>query len=235
MLDPLSGLLFLVGLWVACRRLRRSPAAVEAPGASALVLSFFAVMLLPNLLSVEGVPHGLRSVGVIPPLVLLAGLGAETAWGAIASRAGRRAAAALAIVAAVAMTGATAYRYFVVWGGDPATAVAHDGAYRAAARALLAAPPGAARFLVANGTGYPHHGHPAEAEVYLFELRTAPPILLGAHDAARLMLEGRTALVALIRRDDQVIEVIRRLNPGAAVVAVEAPGITPESPVYRIN
>lgn len=241
MLDPLSGLLLLVGVVVAARGLSRSTAAREGPGASAgegagaLVLAWFVVMLLPTLFSVEGVPHGLRSAGVIPPLVLLAGLGAETAGRALSVRVGRRAAAALGLVAAVAMTGATAYRYFVVWGRDPAIVAAHDGAFRAAARALLAAPPGVDRFLVANGTGYPHHGHPAEAEVYLFEMRSAPPILLGARDAARLQLEGRPALVALIRRDDQVLEVIRSLNPGAPVVAIAAPGLSPESPVYRIN
>ncbi len=235
MLDPLSGVLLLVGIVVAARRGRYGAADGEAPGAGALVLAWFVVMLLPTLLSVEGVPHGLRSAGVIPALALLAGLGAETAWGALTRRAGRRAAAAIALVVALAMGGATAWRYFVVWGEDPATAAAHDGAYRAAARALLAAPPGTERLLVANGTGYPHHGHPAEAEVYLFEMRAAPPLLLGAHDAGRLVLEGRPALVALIRRDEQVLDVIRRLNPGAAIVAVEAPGISPESPVYRIN
>ena len=236
MLDPLGGLLLLAGMVVAFRRLRGGAAAAgEGSGASALMLSWFGVLLLPTLLSVEGVPHGLRSVGVIPPLVLLAGLGAETAWRAIEARAGRRSAVALALAAAVVMTGATTYRYFVGWGRDPATFAAHDGAYRAAAHALLAAPPGATRFLVANGNGYPHHGHPAEAEAYLFEMRDAPPVLLGAHDAARLVLDGRPALVALIRRDDQVIDLIRRLNPGAAVVPVVAPGISPDSPVYRIN
>jgi hypothetical protein len=209
-------------------------APAEAPGAAALVLAWFVVMLLPTLLSVEGVPHGLRSVGVIPPLMLLAGLGAESLWRAVAPRAGRRLTASIALAAAVTMTGATAWRY-VVWGRDSSVAAAHDGAYRAAARALLAAPPGVRTFLVTNGTGYPHHGHPAEAECYLFELRDSPPVLVGARDAESLVLEGRPALVALIRRDDHVIEMIRRLNPNASVIEVGAPGISPESPVYRIN
>ena len=78
-------------------------------------------------------------------------------------------------------------------------------------------------------------GWPAEAAPYRFEMRSAPPVLLGSKDAARLALSGRTAYVALIAADSKVIEVIRTLNPGAPITAIHAPGVEPTSPVYRVN
>jgi 4-amino-4-deoxy-L-arabinose transferase-like glycosyltransferase len=227
LLDPLTGILVLAGAVLLLRRRRR----VEA----ALLFGWIGVMLLPNLLSVEGVPHALRSCGTLPALALLGGVGLAAAEEQLARRVGGRKAAAVAAIILTLLGCWTAYRYFRVWGDDPRVAEAHDGAYRAAARRLLQAPPGVGRYLVANGTGLPVYGHPVEIQAYLFEMRAAPPILLGPKDAGRLVLQGRPALVALVRDDPKIIEIIRRLNPGAPVRRLQGPGLSPDSPVYRIN
>jgi hypothetical protein len=146
-----------------------------------------------------------------------------------------RTASALVLVAALALLGSTTWRYFIVWGRNPAVFAAHDGAFRAAAARLRAAPAGARRLLVANGTGFPVHGRPAEVQAYLFELRDDPPEVLGPKDAPQLVLHGATAFVALVQRDDRVLEVIRSLNPGAPIEELEGAGLAPESPVFRIN
>ena len=67
--DPLLGAAFIVGLLVALRRARRAPAI-------GFVLIWTAAMSLPTLLA-EDAPHFLRSVGVLPVVVLLPALGLE--------------------------------------------------------------------------------------------------------------------------------------------------------------
>jgi len=228
MLDPLTGLLFLLGLVLVWRR----PAPVPA-----LLVGWLGAMLLPNLLSVEGVPHGLRSSGVIPAVALLAGAGLESALDFLGRRrrTGEGAVLAAGVAVVLLIGGLTAYRYFVVWGNDPRMAEAHDLPFKAAARVLRDAPAGVERFLVTNGTGFPVHGHPVEAEPYLFELRDRPPVLVGPKDAARLVASGRPALVALIKRDDRILGILKQLNPEAPIVEVRGPGLSPDSPVYRVN
>ncbi|HET8947899.1 MAG TPA: hypothetical protein VFQ07_13035, partial [Candidatus Polarisedimenticolia bacterium] len=246
MLDPVTGALFLLGilgviavLVLDWRRPASSKALVTGPRRAAsavLLLSWIPVMLLPNLLSVEGVPHGLRSAGVLPAVMLLAGLGAAAIFERL-RRGGRRVASAAGpgfIAVFIGLAAMSGHRV-LAWGGHPEVFRDHDGAYRAAARALLAAPAGAERFVVANGSGYEVHGWPAEAACYRFEMRTSPPVLLGPKDAARLALGGRTAYVALIAADPKVVEVIRTLNPGATLTEIHAPGVASGSPVYRIN
>jgi 4-amino-4-deoxy-L-arabinose transferase-like glycosyltransferase len=237
MLDPLTGVLFLIGLLAAVLMIRGGLGGqVTRPrGAGGLLLAWVPVMLIPNLLSVEGVPHGLRSAGALPAIMLLAGFGAAIAAETAAARLGARAAATLVLLAAIGLAALTGYRYFVSWGRDPGLAAAHDGAFRAAARVLRNAPAGATRFLVANGSGFEVYGRPAEVQAYLFELRGVPAEVLGSKDGQRLAMGGRTALVALVRRDDHVLEVIRTLNPGAAVRPIEDQGLSADSPVYRIN
>jgi len=227
MLDPITGLLFLAGLVLVVRGKSRP----LAP----MLLAWVPVMLLPNLLSVEGVPHGLRSCGVLPAVALLGGIALDSVCDLLRRRSGPRIAAATAALAIVLIGCWTGYRYFVVWGNDPQVALDHDAAYRQAARVLIASPAGTDLLLVANGSGFPAYGHPVEAQVYLFEMRDRPPALLGPKDTPRLVLNGRPALVAFIQRDDRIVELIRRLNPGATVVEVGGGGVSPESPVYRVN
>jgi hypothetical protein len=237
LLDPLTGLLFLLGVGAAVLMLRGGfERLVERPRASALtLLGWVAILLLPNLLSVEGVPHGLRSSGVLPAVMLLAGFGAVIIEELLALRVGRRTLVALGASIAVLTSAGAAYRYFVSWGRAPSLVEEHDGAYRAAARVLMAAPPGVARYLVGNGRGFQVYDWPAEVQPYLFELRDTPVVLLGPRDARRLILEGRPALVAFVRNDDRAVSVLQELNPGASIRPVTAPGLSPESPVYRIN
>lgn len=237
MLDPITGLLFLAGLGAALLMLGGGFGRLaDRPRATgALLLAWVPVMLIPNLLSVEGVPHGLRSCGTLPAVMLLAGFGAAIFEEIAVRISGRRIAVATGLLIAIMMTAWTAYRYFDLWGRDPRVFAEHDGPFQAAARALRDAPDGTALFLVANGRGFEVYGRPAEVQPYLWELRDRPPVILGPKDGGRLVLEGRPAMVALVRRDPQTLALIRSLNPGAAVEEVLLPGISPDSPVFRIH
>lgn len=237
MLDPITGLLFLLGLGAAFLMLGGGFARLaDRPRATgAQLLAWVPILLIPNLLSVEGVPHGLRSCGVIPAVLLLAGFGAAILEEVAVRIAGGRVALAIGLLLAIAMTSWTAYRYFDLWGRDPRVFAEHDGPFRAAARALREAPDGTALFLVANGRGFDVYGHPAEVQPYLWELRDRPPAILGPKDGAQLVLEGRPGMVALVRRDPQTVALIRSLNPGAAIEEVQRPGLSPDSPVFRIH
>jgi hypothetical protein len=248
LMDPLAGALLIAGTAALVRLTRgpRAPAgatdsegtlAASLPGAAGPLLFGWigAMLLLPNLISVEGVPHGLRSSGAIPALWLVAGLGLALTETWLARHAGARAALAACAGSILLLGLVTGGLYFRVWGRDPTVAMEHDAPLRAAARVLREAPPGVARFVLANGEGFPAYGHPVETQVYLFELRDRPPVILGPKDAPRVVLQGRRALVAFERRDQRALDVLKRLNPGAVVTEVAAPGLAQESPVYAIN
>ena len=71
--------------------------------------------------------------------------------------------------------------------------------------------------------------------MYLWEMRGHPPAVLGPKDAARMVLSGRPALIALIVKDDRIVQIIRELNPAATLSQVRGPGLSDDSPVYRVN
>jgi 4-amino-4-deoxy-L-arabinose transferase-like glycosyltransferase len=123
--DPLTALLFTAGVGYALLRLRDPRAR--------LLLIWFAVMLLPSILSGEA-PHYLRAAGALPPYALLVGFG-----GAALARLAPRSARSYVLPALAGLTlvvggGLTARDYFGRWAADPALAAAFGAAEQEAAQ-----------------------------------------------------------------------------------------------------
>ena len=130
MLDPLTGALFLLGLFVVVRepvlslirRLHRRRRAGERRG-YALLLSWPALMVLGGVLSTsgEGPPYPYRVLALAPWACLVAAIGATTVWDAVAKRWAmplRRAAATLVLGGVVAIN---AWVLFIAAPADPGT------------------------------------------------------------------------------------------------------------------
>lgn len=79
-LDPLTGLAFLVGIIGSAnifirsswKRLRKKLPSREMT-VHVFLLSWFFIMLAPEFLTAEGLPHALRAIGTIPPIMIFSG------------------------------------------------------------------------------------------------------------------------------------------------------------------
>lgn len=126
MLDPLTGLAFLLGLGaIAAGRLppqegrggSRDDLAAR-PLAAGLVLLWL-VPLLPSALT-HSAPHALRAIGALPAVCVIAALGLDAAARSVGRRFDRwgRVAGVALLAAAIAAAGALEVRgYFVEWAG----------------------------------------------------------------------------------------------------------------------
>lgn len=135
------GLCFLIGLITSLTNLKKSTGAWLLP-------LWLIVMLLPELLSAEGIPHSLRAIGVLPAVMLLAALGFD--W--LATKLGPSTMKwALPILL---LSGAVdTYRYFGVWTKDPLTAAAFSSSYVKAADYLNSLPANAPRYVIVEAAG----------------------------------------------------------------------------------
>jgi hypothetical protein len=115
MLNPIEGFLLAVGLGATLARAKKWPQTIW--------LGWFAVMLLPAILTIES-PQAHRAVGVIPAVYLLIGQGLQTLFGLAAGSAGRvRGALAAAVALATSLTAASQdlSLYFRVQARNPMT------------------------------------------------------------------------------------------------------------------
>ena len=86
-----------------------------------ILLAWLLLMSLPATLTREGLPHALRSIGMIPPIMLLAGLGAHVSYLYVANRAGEKKATVLLMLTLTLIPLSTYYVYFSLWANNDAT------------------------------------------------------------------------------------------------------------------
>ncbi|MBI4059467.1 hypothetical protein HY406_00175 [Candidatus Giovannonibacteria bacterium] len=123
-LSVLVGILFLAGLIFSVKNLVVKKHGGEAEKFNgAFLLSWLALMLLPVAISSEGLPHALRAVIVIPPVIILAALGFDTiltkAQTRLDSKKQSRRAAFFISLLLVAVALGTFNKYFNKWAPRP--------------------------------------------------------------------------------------------------------------------
>ena len=116
------GLLFLLGLALAIKRLAKSiktkEFGLEFQSYSLLLLWFF-FLLLPGALTFEGIPHSLRTFGVIPPVMVFSALGGVCAYDWLKSRLPKIAVLAIAVVFIATCAIQGYWEYFIAWADNP--------------------------------------------------------------------------------------------------------------------
>ncbi len=184
---------FALGLALAVTRMAvpRSGARGEPRGsrllgerrAAAFLLAWLAIMALPALLTGRGVPHALRSIGMLPAVFVLAAVGLIFAGDALGRL--HRAAPLVLAVSVVGVAALQGFRaYFSDWGPDPLVREVFREDLVEKAAYLRTLSPASGAYVLANGRGLPvpyPDGLPMPAQTLLFLLhddcmRPAPTI-----------------------------------------------------------
>ncbi len=122
-LNVFVGIMFVLGLFVCCVRLRKLRYAA--------LLGVFGVMLLPEVLTAEGIPHAMRAIGALPAVMVLAAIGVDymlDAWhGVFPRNTGARLIGGAAVTLLLILSAYQGYvEYFVAWASAPQTYLAYS-------------------------------------------------------------------------------------------------------------
>ncbi len=175
------GILFLMGLFISIKK-----CLVQLKQKNWLLvigywslLSWFFIMLLPGILTSEGIPHSLRCIGAIPPVFIFAGIGAEYLYRKIRKLIGdpfsaqRRTSLLCFIILAfillvISFTYAQYYRYFEVWAKNPNVENAFSKNYVEIGNYLNSLPASAQKYVIVNQGGVLVNGIPMPAQTIMF-------------------------------------------------------------------
>jgi 4-amino-4-deoxy-L-arabinose transferase-like glycosyltransferase len=168
------GILFLIGLIFSIKEIinfRKHKNWSLVIGHWSLVIWFF-VMLLPGILTYEGLPHSLRVIGVIPVVYIFAGLGGWQVFDVISRNTKRRKIVFAAVFLFLATTGFSEFnKYFFIWAQKPEVKGAFTKNYAEIGNYLNSLPPETQKYVIVNEAGAPvpwPEGLPVPAQTIIF-------------------------------------------------------------------
>ncbi len=220
-LDPISGAFFLAGfiyiIWETIKFIGlrfREKLRDERLVRNWFLLSSFFVMLMPEFLTEEGLPHALRAIGTQMPVYLIAIL--PIAW--VINRArvtlpGER--IALYTLLAFGLFFSAAFnltKYFVFFDANPNQHGAFNQNFRNMADYAMSLPPKTMKYVVPNGGGrMMEDGLPVSAQPIKFLTYKKVENLVFLSDETTV--RTKDSVIIFMRHDDQIIDAIRKRSP----------------------
>ncbi len=241
-LDPITGFFFLVGfIWLVrrsvARIVKRFRTRRPVPGLAedALLLGWLVVMLAPEFLTNEGLPHALRAIGTMPVAYLIATL--PFLWlSDYYRRRPSRARLGMAVLLGLVLLcsgvwNAAKYHYF--FARNPNQWGAFNADYTLMADYLKALPGDLRKYVLPNAGGTDiDNGLPVTAQPLVF-------LTHGQVDRLEFIRPETPietpAVILLMRRDDKVVRQVTDFFPEATVETVGTkPGYPTDFTVIRL-
>ncbi|MEF8847221.1 MAG: hypothetical protein V5A57_02240, partial [Candidatus Paceibacterota bacterium] len=132
------------------------------------LLSWWFVMLLPGILTIEGIPHALRCIGAITPTLIFAGLGLEKIYQNLKKYFNFKTLATLGVILALTLVGFQYFHYFHQWGRNPEVKRAFTRSYVDIANYLNELPDNVSKNVIIARKGETPADHSMGAQVVMF-------------------------------------------------------------------
>lgn len=223
MLDPATGVLFLLGLGLATALVVRPKGALSRPATLAFA-ALFPVGLLGGILSLDfEAPQSVRSIVAMPAVLAFAALAAEALLRAVEGDppARRRVAASLAGLLAAGLAVWNGWTYFGPQARHDGAWAEHSAVETLAAKKILEVGPSKATFYLPQYL----HNH---VVIRFLAPKLLDSVLLMPHEGFPLAADaGRPAVVLVDPNSGWALDEVRRYYPNAAVTADLSPSGRP--------
>lgn len=168
------GIMFLIGVVLSIRELFKKEAVREKLG-SIILLAWLIVAALPVVVSNEGIPHALRSILMIPPIFILAGIGGINAYTYLREHSKIKWLPTLAFLLLVFVALRAYQDYFISWAQNPNVRGAFSADYVDLGEKLNALQKETPKYVVVETGGVSVRGLPMPTQTTMFITDTFLP------------------------------------------------------------
>jgi len=129
---------------------------------------WFLLAALPVVISNEGLPHALRAILMLPPVIILAAVGGVALYNVFTKYAPRNFLRGAAVIVIVIVTAEAYQTYFLRWASNPNVHGAFAADYVAIGREMNRLPQGTPKYVVVEAGGVNIRGVPMPAQTVMF-------------------------------------------------------------------
>lgn len=163
-LDFVVGFFFLVGIYTIIKEMLNKKFKLS----NVLIISWFLLMSLPAAFTYEGIPHALRSIGMIPPALILSGFGAYSSFEFIKKLFSSKKAIIILLFLIILSLILNYRAYFLVWAKNYNTFYAFNGNYYEIGKYLNQLPKEYPKIVLVNAGGVLVNNIPMPAQTIMF-------------------------------------------------------------------
>ena len=233
----LLGLFFAGGLILAIIKIIRNKNSTQRFILFFLLL-WFIVMLLPTILSAEGIPHALRALGVLPACLILAAYFLDwffqlKFWQKISAN--RKMIVLFILLITIGLAETT--RYFIIWGRNPEVYAAFNQNFVNMGNYLNSLPFGTVKYVVANEPGVLVNGLPMPVQTVKFiTWEKSYPRYILPEDLLKINFSSSPTAIVLMKKDDILLNALSKKFKNGRIEKIDLiPGTKSEFFVFKID
>lgn len=225
LLDPVVNLAFaasvVVLVWQTYKLLRARISKKKYDAAifrNILVLSAVFVMLLPEILTNEGIPHALRAIGTMPGVFLAATWSVLWVYDHFRKANSKNIASTIIILAIVISAAFNLTKYFVYFGNAPQQFSEFNKSYTEMANYILSLPDGVTKYVDANAGGtWIDNNLPVTAEpIYYLTYGKAQNVVFLTPQST-IQIQTENSVIIMQQYDDNLVHKITERYSNAKV------------------
>ena len=203
------GVLFLIGFFISAKKIFKKSNWQSKTYQSLFpfyfLLSAFFTMLLPSILTFEGIPHALRSIGVIPAIYIFSALGYWYLYQWLNLNIKNKKLVILCWTVFLLTIGILQYdKYFIKWAKNPEVKNAFSENYVEMGKYLNSISAKVQKYVIANQPGVPvpyPNGIPMPAQTVMFieneKYKNPQAIYLLPQDLKRIKIKKETIIIPM--------------------------------------
>ena len=187
-----------------------------------LLLSWFFAMLMPGILTAEGIPHSLRALGAVPVACLLAAIGAFKAFEFFSNHCSSKKLLYLTCGMILFLIPLTQFNeYFYKWGLAQETQDSFAANFVEVGNYLNSLPDNVNKYVIVNQDGVLVNGLPTPAQTVIFIERTKyaePRAIYLKPDEIQKIDATRSAVIVPLQKDAALLDKIYLSLPKGEIV-----------------
>jgi len=206
------GILFLIGLFYSLRSIVLQSKRLNETVIFLFLVLWLLIMLLPGILTYEGIPHALRTIGVIPVVYIFAGLGGWEIYQWFNKNVKDKKLLIATSIIFLLMVGFLQFdKYFIKWAARPEVEGAFSKDYVEIGNYLNSLPPETPKYVIVNVPGVPvpyPDGIPIPAQTVMFieNIKYGQPraIYLLPENLDQIEINTKTTIIVPMRYDQNL-------------------------------
>ncbi len=220
------GILFLIGTFVSIKHLKKS---LKEKNYSLAVIhcsliSWFLIMLLPGMLTVEGIPHALRVICVIPPAYILAGFGTWHTYLWFRQKIKEEKLILILLLFLLFVFIFQSYKYFIWWGKNKETKNAFAKNYVKIGDYLNSLENEVSKIVIVNQSGVPvpwPNGIPMPAQTIMFiensKYKNIRSVYVLPEEIDKIKINKKPTIIVPMAPDENLFEKLKVMFPTGEV------------------